>query len=95
MQRYASALPQGERISVAYFFIGEIFRMRRQYRHADIAYTTAVRLEPNIALWWYRLASVRESSGDYPPAAEAYQRSLRLNPNHSESTAGLARVQSR
>jgi tetratricopeptide (TPR) repeat protein len=93
MQRYANALPQGERISVAYFFIGEIFRLRRQYRHADIAYTTAVRLEPNIALWWYRLASVRESTGDYRPAAEAYQRALRLNPSHSESIAGLARVQ--
>jgi len=29
MQRYANALPEGERISVAYFFIGEIFRLRR------------------------------------------------------------------
>jgi tetratricopeptide (TPR) repeat protein len=95
MQRYASALPQGERISVAYFFIGEIFRLRRQFRHADIAYTTAVRLEPNVALWWYRLASVRESAGDYNPAAEAYQRTLLLDPNHGESIAGLARVQGR
>jgi tetratricopeptide (TPR) repeat protein len=95
MQRYANALPQGERISVAYFFIGEIYRLRRQFRHADIAYTTAVRLEPNISLWWYRLATVRESIGDPSPAAEAYQRALRLNPSHSESIAGLARVQSR
>jgi tetratricopeptide (TPR) repeat protein len=92
MQRYANALPQGERVSVAYFFIGEIFRLRGQYRHADIAYTTAVRLEPGLALWWYRLATVRESAGDTSPAVEAYERALRLNPNYQEASAGLARV---
>jgi tetratricopeptide (TPR) repeat protein len=92
MQRYANALPQGERISVAYFFIGEIFRLRGQYRHADIAYTTAVRLEPGLALWWYRLATVRDSAGDKNPAIEAYERALRLNPGYQEASAGLARV---
>jgi tetratricopeptide (TPR) repeat protein len=94
MQRYANALPQGERISVAYFFIGEIFRLRQQYRHADIAYTTAVRLEPGLALWWYRLATVRESVGDTSPAIEAYERALRINPNYQEASAGLARARS-
>jgi tetratricopeptide (TPR) repeat protein len=92
MQRYANALPQGERVSVAYFFIGEIFRLRGQYRHADIAYTTAVRLEPGLALWWYRLATVRESAGDTSPAVEAYERALQLNPNYQEASVGLARV---
>jgi tetratricopeptide (TPR) repeat protein len=92
MQRYANAQPRGERISVAYFFIGEIFRLRGQYRHADIAYTTAVRLEPGLALWWYRLATVRESAGDNNPAMEAYERALRLNPGYQEASAGLARV---
>jgi tetratricopeptide (TPR) repeat protein len=92
MQRYANAVPQGERSSVAYFFIGEIFRIRQQYRHADIAYTTAVRLEPGLALWWYRLATVRESVGDMSPAGEAYDRALRLNPNYQEASAGLART---
>jgi tetratricopeptide (TPR) repeat protein len=92
MQRYANALPQGERISVAYFFIGEIFRLRGQYRHADIAYTTAVRFEPGLALWWYRLATVRESAGDTRSAAEAYEQTLRLNPGYQEASAGLARL---
>lgn len=94
MQRYANALPQGERSSVAYFYIGEIFRLTQRYWHADIAYTTAVRLEPNIALWWYRLATVREAAGDKSPAREAYQRALQLNPNYREAGEGLARVQS-
>lgn len=91
MQRYANSVPQGERSSVAYFFIGEIYRLRKQFRHADIAYTTAVRLEPGLALWWYRLGSVREAAGDYSQAIEAYERALRLNPNYREANDGLAR----
>jgi cytochrome c-type biogenesis protein CcmH/NrfG len=78
-------------VSVAYFFIGEIFRVQQKFRSADIAYTTAVRLEPGLALWWYRLGSVRESVGDYTPAIEAYERALRINPNYREATDGLAR----
>jgi tetratricopeptide (TPR) repeat protein len=92
MQRYVNALPQGDRASVAYFFIGEIYRLQGQYLHADIAYTTALRLEPGADLWWYRLGSVREASGDIAPAIEAYERALRLNPNYREATEGLARV---
>ncbi|MDR2484660.1 MAG: tetratricopeptide repeat protein, partial [Treponema sp.] len=48
MQRYSNSVPQGDRIPTAYFFIGEIFRLRGKFHHADIAYTTAVRLESNI-----------------------------------------------
>jgi tetratricopeptide (TPR) repeat protein len=91
MQRYVNSVPQGDRSSVAYFFIGEIYRLERKFRHADIAYTTAVRLEPGLALWWYRLGSVRESAGEYVPAAEAYERALRLNPNYPEAAEGLQR----
>ena len=95
MQRYVNVLPLGERVSVAYFFVGEIFRLRQRYRHADIAYTTAVRLEPGLALWWYRLATVRESLGDKNPAIEAYERALALNPGYEEAAAGLARTRER
>ncbi|GHV82015.1 hypothetical protein AGMMS49991_05730 [Spirochaetia bacterium] len=91
MQRYVNALPQGDRAAMAYFFIGETYRLQKKFRLADIAYTTAVRLDPGAALWWYRLGSVRESTGDLAPAAEAYERALRLNPNYREATEGLAR----
>ena len=91
MERYVNSMPQGERASVAYFFIGEIFRLQRKFFKADIAYTTACRLEPGSALWWYRLGSVRESVGDLSPAIEAYQRALRLNPDYREAREGLER----
>ncbi|MCL2270204.1 MAG: tetratricopeptide repeat protein [Treponema sp.] len=93
MQRYTNALPQGDRASIAFFFIGEIYRLTQKYHHADIAYTTALRIEPNIALWWYRLASVREQINDRNPAIEAYQQALRYNPNYREARDGLTRLQ--
>jgi tetratricopeptide (TPR) repeat protein len=93
MQRYTNAVPQGERTSVAYFFIGEIFRITQRYRHADIAYTTAVRLEPAIPLWWFRLGEVRAAAGERAPAMEAFQQALRLNPAYREAIDGLARLQ--
>lgn len=94
MQRYTNSLPQGERAGVAYFFIGEIYRLQEKFRHADIAYTTSVRLDPGQPLWWYRMGTVREALGDYAPAIEAYQRALRLNPNYREANQGLERIQS-
>ena len=91
MQRFTNVVPRGERTSVAYFFIGEIHRLREQFRHADIAYTTAVRLEPGVALWWFRLGSVREAAGDYLQAIDAYERAIRINSNYREAADGLAR----
>ncbi|MDR1596583.1 MAG: tetratricopeptide repeat protein [Treponema sp.] len=91
MQRYVNFVPQGERSAVAYFFIGEIFRLQRKFHRADIAYTIAVRLEPNSALWWYRLGSVREALEEFSLAIEAYQRALRLNPVYREANEGLER----
>jgi tetratricopeptide (TPR) repeat protein len=46
-----------------------------------------------MALWWYRLASVREQINDRTPAIEAYQQALRYNPNYREARDALARLQ--
>lgn len=91
MQKYVDSAPQGERVSVAYFFMGEIYRIQQQFRHADIAYTMAINLEPDIALWWYRLGLVRESAGEYASAVQAYTRALQLNPAYKEASDGLER----
>ena len=91
MQRYVNAIPQGGMASIAYFFIGEIYRFRRQFRHADIAYTTAVGLYSGADLWWFRLGTVREATGDFEHAAAAYERVLALNPSHQGASSGLTR----
>ena len=92
MQRYVNSQPTGERVSVAYFFIGEIYRLEEKYHLADMAYTTAVRLQPAIALWWYRLGLAREHLGEPIPAADAYERALRLSPDYQAASEGLARI---
>ena len=94
-QRFVNALPRNDRVSTAYFFIGEIFRIQGKFRRADIAYSTAVRLEPGIALWWYRLGLARESVRDYALAIEAYQRVLHLNPDYPDAADAVTRIQAR
>jgi tetratricopeptide (TPR) repeat protein len=92
MEKYIDAAPKGERISTAYFFVGEIFRLQKLFNKAEMAYTSAVFLEPSISLWWYRLGTVRETLGDKARASEAYQRALKLRPDYKEATEGLGRV---
>lgn len=92
MQRYINNVSNGDRTSVAYFFIGEIYRVQKKYHYADIAYTAAVQLTPDVALWWYRLGLVRESAGDYQFASEAYERALKIDPSHSQATSRLERI---
>jgi len=92
MQRYVNNLPGGDRVSIAYFFIGETYRLQEKFYLADMALTTAVRLQPAIALWWYRLGQVRESSGYLVPAADAYGRALALSPDYRAASDGLNRV---
>lgn len=92
MQRYVDGAPQGERVSVAYFFMGEIYRIQRKNLSADIAYSAAVNLEPNIALWWYRLGLVREAAGEPKSARAALERALALNPSYKDASDVLERV---
>lgn len=92
MEKYIDAAPRGERLSTAHFFVGEIYRINKQYNRADIAYTAAVHLEPGISLWWYRLATVRENVGDKSGAQQAYERALKLRPDYKDARDGLGRV---
>ena len=93
MQRYTNSVPQGERTPISYFFIGEIYRVKNMFHHADIAYSAAVKLDPNNALWWYRLGTVCEAAGDYPQAVDAYTRALNITPDYPEATAARTRTQ--
>jgi tetratricopeptide (TPR) repeat protein len=92
MQRYVNAQPQGGRAAVAYFFIGEIYRLQGKNQSADRAYTTALQVEGGtVALWWYRLGAVREAANNYSDAIKAYEAALRITPNYRQASEGLER----
>ena len=93
MEMYTNNLPNGDRVSTAYFFMAEIYRLTRRYNHAEIAYTTAVYYNPSHPHWWYWLGRVREETGDSSGAAAAYTRSLRIQPGFRDAPDRLRRLQ--
>lgn len=93
--KYLESGQFGDRISTAYFFLGETYLRMHKWSHADIAYTTAVKLEPSMARWWYRLGQVCENLGDWHRAVDDYTKALSLSPGMQEATAGLARAKAK
>ena len=91
-QEYINLAPEGQRIDMVYYFIGEIFIRMGKFRHADIALSTAVHWMPGNADWWVRLAFSRENAGDLTAAVTAYERALALNSQLSDARRGLDRV---
>ena len=91
-QEYAGLAPEGGRIDMAYYFIGEIYIRMGRFRHADIALSTAVRWIPGNAAWWARLAYARERAGDLAEAVSAYGQALSLDSRLADARRGLDRV---
>jgi len=91
-QEYTSIAPEGARIDWVYYYMGEIFIRQGKFRHADIAFTTAVHWVPGNAAWWVRLAYTRESAGDLSSAIEAYERALSLNSQLADAQRGIERI---
>jgi len=91
-QEYVNLAPNGQRIELVYYFMGEIYIRMGRFRHADIALSKAVHWVPGNASWWARLAFARENAGDLMQAVTAYERALTLNPQHTDARRGLDRV---
>ena len=91
-QEYINLAPEGARIDMVYYLLGEVYIRLGRYRHADIALTTAVHWVPGNAAWWTRLAYARESAGDLREAVTAYERALSLNSQLADARRGLDRV---
>ncbi len=92
METYIDAAPTGERISVAHFFVGEIYRLTGKYNKADIAYSISVYLQPGNWLWWYRLGLVREAAGQKQSALTAFQTALKLKADYKEASEAVQRL---
>jgi len=91
-QEYANAAPEGQRIFLVYYFMGEIYIRQGKFRHADIALSTAVHGMPGNAAWWVRLAYARENAGDLSSAMEAYDRAFALNSQLTDAQRGRDRI---
>ncbi len=91
-EEYVSLSPTGERIDVVYYFMGEIFLRLGEYRHADIAFATALHHSDEVARWWARLGYAREQLDDKTGAESAYGRALELQPSLEEARVGLERI---
>ncbi len=94
MERYISMMPLGERVSVAYFYVGDIYRLTKKYQKADIAYSAAVYLNPGNSLWWYRLGLAREHAGQKKDAVTAYKKAVALRKNYPDAAEGIKRLES-
>ena len=94
-QEYISIAPDrtGDRVDVAYYFMGEIYIRQTKFQHADIALSAAVRKRPLSDVWWTRLGYAREQAGNYAESLTAYEEALKLNPSKTDALRGKERVQ--
>jgi tetratricopeptide (TPR) repeat protein len=91
-QNYVSAVSEGGRVGIAYYYMGEIYLRLARYGHADIAFSTALQFTPGSAKWWTRLGYAREKYGDATHALEAYRKALSIDPRLQDASDGADRV---
>ena len=87
------ALTDWTRIDDVYYFMGECFINLREYNNADIAVSTSLHFQPNIAIRWARLGYAREMAGSLRWSLDAYDRALQLNSSLREAREGRRRVE--
>jgi tetratricopeptide (TPR) repeat protein len=93
LEEYVAIAPAGDLIGEVYYLMGEIFIRLGEWNNADIAFSTAVHYNPNVAARWARLGYAREQAKDYRYSLEAYNKALQLNSNLSDALRGRQRVQ--
>ncbi len=91
-QNYVAAVPEGGRVGMAYYYIGEIYLRLGRFGHADIAFSTALQFTPGSAKWWTRLGYARERFGDSIHALEAYKKALTIDPRLQDAGEGADRI---
>ncbi len=84
-----------DRMSSAYYYVGECYMRLKKYEHADIAFSTATSMEKGMYFWWYRLGGVKELLGQYKRAYGAYGTALELNPGFQAAKDGRGRVKAK
>lgn len=96
LAQYIDLAPSSdERMSSAYFYIGETHLRMKQYEHADIAFSTALHIAPHMARWWYRHGVVLEALGQYRRAWDAFGKALERSPKMQDAIEARARVKAK
>ena len=95
IQYFRLAHEDDERMSSAYYYVGECYMRLKKYEHADIAFSTATAMEKNMYYWWYRLGAVKEILSQYRRAYDAYGRALQISPKFQYALDGRARVKAK
>jgi tetratricopeptide (TPR) repeat protein len=91
-EEYVGLSPDGSRIDVVYYYIGEIFIRQGRFRHADISLSTALHYVPLNAAWWTRLGYARERAGEPVEALNAYEKALGLDSRLADARRGIDRI---
>jgi tetratricopeptide (TPR) repeat protein len=91
-EEYVGRSPDGSRIDVVYYYIGEIFIRQGRFRHADISLSTALHYVPLNAAWWTRLGYARERAGEPVEALQAYEKALSLDAQLADARRGVDRI---
>jgi tetratricopeptide (TPR) repeat protein len=94
-ENYVGAVPEGGRVGIAYYYMGEIYLRLGRFGHADIALSTALQFSPGSAKWWTRLGYARERYGDLDHALEAYKKALSIDPRLQDASDGSDRVEAK
>lgn len=91
-QEYIAYAPNGSRLAEAYDFMGDIFLRLGKYRHADIAFSTALQFDGLSPDRWVKLGYAREMAQDYRYSLSAYAKALELDANNQNARRGRHRV---
>lgn len=95
LQEYIASYPEGPRAGLSFYLCGELYLRMAKYMHADMAFSAAIRYNPNNPTWWTRLGWARENAKKLLQALTAYERALALNPNLVDAVEGRKRIQDR
>jgi tetratricopeptide (TPR) repeat protein len=76
----------------AYYYLGEIYKQRKEYDLAIEAYLNAIKTASYNADAHFGLATVYEMKGEKELAKKAYQETLRYVPDHQGALTGLRRL---
>ncbi len=89
---YLRQAPNGALSDWVFFFLGEIYRSKKQFAKADISYAAAIQKSPNKVSWILVRARLKEQRNQPDQALVLYRRALTLDASDSSAQNALRRL---